>query len=42
MYPLAMEEWDFDAPVSPLAPDLWSEQILLPEAEQHGRLNPVY
>lgn len=42
MYPLAMEEWDFDVPVSPLTPDLWSEQILLPEAEQRGRLDPLY
>lgn len=42
MYPLAMEEWDFDVPVSPLTPDLCSEQILHPEAEQRGRLNPVY
>lgn len=42
MYPLAMEEWDFDALVSPLTPDLWSGQILLPGAQQHGRLNQVY
>lgn len=40
MYPLVAEELDFD--VSPLTPDLWSAQILLPEAEQHTQLNQFY
>lgn len=42
MYPLVREEWDLDALVSPLTPEVWSEQILLPEAEHHSQLNHIY